>query len=136
MKVRYAPFGAGTELTGLSAHGQPPQGNGNAAAARIGSRGISEAELERAMSRLDARDQPTALTMQATDRSTQGGTTTGQPAWGVAQERALGAIDRVLRSRARQAWLEAEIRNLKRHEKIEYMQRFSPVFATSAAVMR
>lgn len=64
MKVRYALLCAAAGLTGLSACEQPLQGSGNAAAAKIGSEAISEAELKRAMSRLDGRDPQTALNMR------------------------------------------------------------------------
>lgn len=64
MNVRFALFCAVAGLTSLSACEQPQQGSGAAAAARIGDEAISEAELNLAMSRLEAPDQQTALTLR------------------------------------------------------------------------
>lgn len=54
----------------------------------------------------------------------------------IAPEQAHGAVERVLLSRARKTRLEAEIKNLRRNEKIEYVQGFSPVSAMSPAAVR
>lgn len=64
MKVRFALFCMAAGLTGLSACEQPLQGSGHAAAAKIGGEAISEAELNMAMSRLDALDRQTALNLR------------------------------------------------------------------------
>lgn len=54
----------------------------------------------------------------------------------ISPEQARGAIERVLMSRGRKARLQAEIKNLRQHEKIEYVQGFTPASVSPSARTR